>query len=185
MAILYGIRSLRWTPLLDDGTTDPSAEEITSTSIQSMDITPLYVDGAESTQRGGDRNIAIIKEEDIYRGVDLTITTAQFEGTLKAAIAGGTSTDDDQWSAPVDDSENPYPGKLEVWVANYTESDSESTQDGFLKYTFNFCKGRLGSQNPADQTFANEQFVIRARRNDSNPSNILPAVEMEVVEEIV
>jgi hypothetical protein len=184
MAVLYGIRQLRWTALLDDGDEDPSAEAITSTNIQSMDITPVYVDGMESTQRGGDDIVAIVKEDDIYRGADLTINTAQFEGTLKQAIAGGSSTGDDQWSAPVDDSEDPYPGLLEVWVANYTESDSESTQDGFVKYTFNFCKGRLGSQNPADQTFTNEQFVIRARRNDSDPSDILPAVEMEEVEEI-
>ena len=88
------------------------------------------------------------------------------------------------WEAPISATENPYPFKLEVWVKNYSESDSESTQDGYIKYTFNFCKGRLGSQNPADQNFAVEQYIIRARRNDSNPSDIEPAIEMEKVSAI-
>jgi hypothetical protein len=180
MAILYGIRLIRWIPLLDGGCEDASATAIDSTNIQSMDITPVYVDGLESTQRGGDDIVAIVKEEDTYRGCDLTLSLAQFEGTLKAAIVGGTSDSDDQWSAPIDDTEMPYPGRLEVWVANYTESDSESTQDGFILYTFNYCIGRLGSSGPADQAFTNEQFVIRARRNDCDPSDIKPAVEMEI-----
>lgn len=183
-SVLYGIRQIRWTPLLDGGGADASATAINSTKIQSMDIAPVYVEGNEATQRGGDDIVAIVKEDDNFLGVDLTINTAAFEGGLKAAIAGGTSSSDDQWSAPIDDTEMPYPGELKVWVANYTESDSESTQDGFILYTFNFCKGKLGTQNPADQSFTNEQFIIRARRNDSNPSDIEPAIEMEVVETI-
>ena len=184
MAVLYGIRQIRWTPLLDGGGEDASATPIDSTNIQSMDITPIYADGNEAIQRGGDDIVAIVKEEDKYLGCDLTLALAQFEGQLKAAIVGGTSTDDDQWSAPVDDTEMPYPGRLQVWVANYTESDSESTQDGFILYTFNYCIGRLGTSNPADRAFTNEQFTIRARRNDSDPSDIGAAVEMEVVESI-
>lgn len=184
MAVLYGIEQFRWTQLQDDGSADPSASAITSTKIQSMDIAPVYVDGNEATLRGGDDIVAIVKEDDKFLGVDLTINTATFEGLLKAAIVGGTASDDDDWTAPVDDTEMPYPGKLEVWVKNYTESDSESTQDGYILYTFNFCKGKLGAQNPADQSFATEQFIIRARRNDSDPSNIAAAVEMEVVESI-
>ena len=185
MAVLYGIRQIRWTPELDGGAADPSASAITSTKIQSMDISPVYVDGNEAQLRGGDDIVAIVKEEDKFLGVDLTINQATFEGLLKAAIAGGNATDDDEWQAPVDDTEMPFPGRLEVWVANYTESDSESTQDGFIKYEFSYCQGRLGSQNPADQTFGLEQFVIRARRNESDPSNIEPAITMEVVASIV
>jgi len=184
MAVLYGIRQIRWIPLLDGGCEDASATAIDSTNIQSMDITPVYVDGLESTQRGGDDIVAIVKEDDKYRGADLTLSLAQFEGTLKAAIVGGTSSSDDQWSAPIDDTEMPYPGQLKVWVANYTESDSESTQDGFILYTFNYCIGRLGSSNPADQAFTNEQVLIRARRNECDPSDLGAAVEEEVVEEI-
>lgn len=181
MAVLYGIRQIRWTPELDGGGKDASASAITSTKIQSMEITPVYVDGNEATLRGGDDIVAIVKEDDKFKGVDLTINTATFEGLLKAAIAGGTASDDDDWAAPVDDTEMPFPGRLEVWVANETESDSESTQDGFVKYEFSYCQGRLGSQNPADQSFATEQFIIRARRNESDPSNIEAAISMEVV----
>ena len=36
MAVLYGIRQIRWTPELDGGGEDASASAITSTKIQSM-----------------------------------------------------------------------------------------------------------------------------------------------------
>ena len=183
MSVLNGIRQIRVTGLLADGSTDGSAVPITDNSIQSLDIATVDVDGNEAILRGGDSINAIVEEEDTFRGVDLTMNIAVVNYELKAAIVGGNG-DTDSWEAPIDNTEMPYPFKLEVWVANYTESDSESTQDGFVKYTFNFCKGRLGSQSAADQSFAVEQYVIRARRNDSNPSNILPAVEMEEVNSI-
>lgn len=184
MAVLYGIRQFRVTPELEGGGVDGSAVPIVSDDIQSMDITPVYIDGNEAILRGGDSIKAVVKEEDTFRGVDITIANAVFDAALKAAIAGGT-VDGDKWLAPASNLENPYPFRLEVWVANYTESDSESTEDGFILYEFAFCKGRLGSQGPADQVFTIDQFVIRARRNESNPSLIEPAITEEEVAEIV
>jgi len=184
MAVLYGIRQFRVTPELEGGGPDGSAVPIVSDDIQSMDITPVYIEGNEATLRGGDGIKAIVKEEDTFRGVDITISNAIFDANLKAAIAGGTVTGapgSEKWLAPASSLENPYPFRLEVWVSNYTESDSESTEDGFILYEFAFCKGRLGSQGPADQVFAVDQFVIRARRNESDPSLIEPAITEEEV----
>ena len=183
MAVLYGVEQIRVTPLLDSGAADASASAITCDDIQSLDINAVYIDGNEAVLRGGDGIKAVVKEEDTFSGVDLTMSVATLDYQLKAAIVGGQG-DTDSWEAPISATENPYPFQLEVWVKNYSESDSESTQDGYIKYTFNFCKGRLGSQNPADQNFAVEQYIIRARRNDSNPSDIEPAIEMEKVSAI-
>ncbi len=181
---MYGVKQIRWTPELDGGGADGSATPITSTKIQQMGVAPVYVDGTEVIQRGGDDIVAIKKEDDKFRGVDLTLDFAALEPTLKAAIAGGTVSGD-KWSAPKDDTEMPFPGRLEVWQENETESDSESSADGFVKHEFSYCIGRLGSTNGNQQAFSNEQFVIRARRNDSDPSNPESAWTEEEVAAIV
>ena len=48
MSVLNGIRQIRVTGLLADGSTDGSAVPITDNSIQSLDIAPVYVDGNEA-----------------------------------------------------------------------------------------------------------------------------------------
>lgn len=185
MAVLYGVRQIRVTPLLTTGAADPSASAITSTNIQTINITPAYIDGVESTLRGGDSVTAIIQEDDIFRGVNLSMNLATADAELKQAMVGGTYDDDEGWAAPVDDTEMPYPYKLEVWQANYTESDSESTADGFIKHTFNFCKrGRLGGKDMDQQAFSTENYTCEARRNESDPSDIGPAWEHDIVESI-
>jgi hypothetical protein len=171
MAILYGVRQIRVTPELDGGGVDASATAITSTMIQQMSLTPVYIDGAETIQRGGDAIKAVVKEDDTFVGVDLTLDFADLEPNLKAAIAGGT-VNGDKWEAPKDDTEKPYPFRLEVWQAVETESDSESTQDGYLLHEFAYCQGRLGNLNANQQAFSNDQFTIRARKNASDPSAI-------------
>jgi len=185
MALIEGIRQIRVTPELEDGSADASAEVVTSTMIQSMDIAPAYIDGAEIIQRGGDNIVAVVKEDDKFLGVNLTLNLAALEPILKVAIAGGTVVAD-KWESPKDDTEMPYPFRLEVWQANYTESDSESTQDGFILHEFSYCKrGRLGSRNAAQQAFSNEQFTVEARRNESNPSAIESAWTHDEVASIV
>jgi hypothetical protein len=184
MGVIYGANQIRVTNLLSDGSPDGSAVAVTNDDIQSIDIGAVYIDGNEATLRGGDAIKAIVKEDSTFVGFNLTLKVATIDYALRKAIVGGTG-DSDNWSAPKSDSEMPNPFKLELWCKNYTESDSESTQNGFVKYTFNFCKGKLGSHTAADQSFAGDEFTIEARRNDSNPTSIGPAVEMEEVSSIV
>jgi hypothetical protein len=171
MSIMYGVRQIRVTPELDSGAADGSAVAINSTMIQQVGMSSIYIDGAEGVQRGGDSIKAVVKEDDTYSGEDLTLDFAALEPALKKAIVGGVVVAN-KWSAPKDATENPYPFRLEVWQANYTESDSESSQDGFVKHEFAYCKGRLGGNNGNQQAFSNDQFTVRARKNASNPSAI-------------
>ena len=186
MAVLYGVRQIRVQALQEDGSADPSTSPVTSTQIQTINITPAYIDGMESTLRGGDGVTSIIQEDDIFRGVNLSMNLATVEAELKQIMVGGTYTADDQWEAPVNDDEMPYPYHLEVWQQNYTESDSESTADGFIKHDFYFCKrGRLGGKDMDQQAFSVENYTCEARRNESDPSDIQPAWEHDIVASIV
>ena len=174
MALIEGIRKIRVTAELEDGSADGSAAAVESDMIQSMDIAPAYIDGAEIIQRGGDDIKAVVKEDDKFLGVNITLNLAAVEVALKVLIAGGTVVDT-KWEAPISDDEMPYPFRLEVWQANYTESDSESTQAAlpFMKHEFAYCKrGRLGSRSAGQQAFSNEQYTLEARRNESNASDI-------------
>ena len=185
MALIEGIRKIRVTAELVDGSADGSAVAVESDMIQSMDIAPAYIDGAEIIQRGGDVIKAVVKEDDTFLGVNLTLNLAAVEVAVKVLMVGGTVVDT-KWEAPKDDTEMPYPYRLEVWQANFTESESESTQDGFIKHEFAFCKrGRLGSRSAAQQAFSNEQYTVEARTNESNPSDIEGAWTHDEVADIV
>jgi len=185
MYILNGIRQIRVTSELSDGAADGSAEAIDSTAIQQLAYSPVYIEGQQMVQRGGDDIKAVIEEEDRFLGVDITIDMAGLEPELKAAIAGGTVSTN-KWLAPKDSTEMPYPFRLKVWVANYEESDSNSEQDGFIEYEFPFCKkGKLGSATSGQQAFTNDQFTFKARRNASNPSSIEAAITHDKVSSIV
>jgi len=175
MALIEGIREIRVTAENDDGSVigTPAATGVPSVMIQSMDIAPAYIDGAEIIHRGGDVIKAVVKESDTFLGVNITLNLAAVEAALKVLIVGGSvgvgADGNDKWEAPISDDELPSPFRLEVWQANYTESDSESTQDGFMKHEFAYCKrGRLGSRSAGQQTFSNEQYTLEARRNDSS-----------------
>ena len=185
MALIDGIRKIRVTAELDDGSVDGSAVPVESDMIQSMGIAPAYIDGVEVIQRGGDAVKGVFKEDDTFMGVNLTLNLAAVENAIKVLTAGGT-IDGTKWIAPRDASEMPYPFRLEVWQIVLTESESESTQDGFMKHEFAYCKrGRLGSKDAAQQAFSNEQYTLEARTNKSDPSNIEGAWTHDEVAAIV
>jgi hypothetical protein len=184
MAILYGVKQIRVLSELDSGAADGSASAINSTMIQQMALAPVYIEGAEVIQRGGDAVKAVVTEDPTFKGVDLTLDFAALEPALKLAIAGGTVVGN-KWSAPKDDTEKPYPFRLKVWQTVETESDSESSEDGFIEHEFPFCKGRLGNINGNQQAFTNDQFTIQCRKNASNPSAIESAWTHDEVASIV
>ena len=184
MSIIYGVKQIRVLSELDSGAADGSATPINSTMIQQIGITPVYIDGAEAIQRGGDAIKAVVKEDDSSVGVDLTLDLAAIEPALKLAIVGGTVVGN-KWSLPKDDTEKPFPFRLKVWQTVETESDSESDEDGFMEHEFSFCKGRLGSITGNQQAFTNDQFTVRCRKNASNPSAIESAWTTDEVVAIV
>ena len=185
MALIEGIRKIRVTAELPGGSADGSATAVESDMIQSMDIASAYIDGVEVIQRAGDAIKAVFGEDDTFLGVNLTLNLAAVENAIKVLIAGGT-IDGTKWIAPRNAGEMPYPFRLEVWQVVLTESESESTQDGFMKHEFAYCKrSRLGSKSAAQQAFSNEQFTLEARTNESNPSDIEGAWTHDEVADIV
>jgi hypothetical protein len=179
------IKQLRVTELLDTGADDPSAVAVVSTLPKELSISPVYIDGEEKEQRGGDAVVCTITEQDTFKGVDLELTVATLEYSLKEAIAGGTLVMDGPdvvgW-----ESSNTLPGpfKLEVWVPHYTTpvGEVEGALDGYLKILFPYCMGRLADHDHTDKNFGEDKFSIKAR---PNPNSGDGAMKEEIVAAIV
>jgi len=184
-SILYGVRQVRLKNLLANGAEDASAIEYDMTNPQSVGYSFIYIDGTEEVQRGGDDIVAMINEDDKFIGVDFDVVFAALMNEIDKAICGGVSTpESSKWESPISDEEEAYPFEMTFWVANYTESDRGSVQDGFIKFTLPFCKGRRTTDTDADKTFAKPAYAIEARNNESG-SPVLPAISYEKVEAIV
>jgi len=183
--IAYGVRQIRIKGLLATGAEDPSATEYDIDKPQRVGKAYVYVDGEQAIQRGGDEIVAVINEDDKFMGVDLTLTLAALVPEVDETICGGTATPaSGKWESPKSSAEDAYPFELTVWVANYKTSDANSPQDGFIKWTFPMCKGRLASDENADKTFGAPSYTIEARRNDSDSEDIKSAETREKVDAI-
>ena len=182
----YGIRQVNIKNLLATGAADASASEYIIDNPQRMAMTFVYINGEQVVLRGGDDIVALIQDDDKFVGVDISLELAELMPEVDETICGGSATPaSSQWESPQDDTEAAFPFEMEVWVANYDESDSESSQDGFIKYTFPLCKGRRDSGEHADKAFGTQIYSIRARKNSSNPSAIASAIKYEKVASIV
>jgi len=182
---LYGVKQINIKNLLATGAEDPSATEYVVDNPQDVSIAAVYEDGARVVLRGGDEIIAIVEEDDKLVGFDLSFKVAQLMPEVDEVICGGVATPGSgKWESPVDDSEEAYPFYLYLWIQNYTESGSKSTVDGYIKFTFPMCIGRRGSQDHSQQNFGSPSYTVEARRNESNPSDIEPAMTYEKVEAI-
>lgn len=179
--ILYGVRQVRLKNLLATGAADPSATEYDITNPQSVGYSFVYIDGEEQVQRGGDDIVALINEDDKFIGVNFDVVFAALMNEIDKTICGGVSTPgSSKWESPISDSEEAYPFEMTIWVANYTESDRGSVQDGFIKFTLPFCKGRRASDTNADKVFGKPAYSIEARNNESGDP-VLPAIAYEKV----
>ena len=180
--ILYGVRQIRLLNLLATGADDASATTYDITVPQSVGYSFIYIDGEEQVQRGGDDIVALINEDDKFIGVDFNIVFAALMNEIDAVICGGTSTPaSSKWESPISDSEEAYPFSMIIWVANYKESDRSSVQDGFIKFTMPFCKGKRSADTNADKVFGKPAYTMEARNNESDNENILSAISYEKV----
>lgn len=184
--VLYGVKQINITNLESDGSADASATEYTIDNPQRVSIAAVYEDGERNVLRGGDEIIAVIEEDDKLIGFDLTVELAELMPEVDETICGGTATPaSGKWESPKTSSEDPYPFEMVMWVKNYDESDSNSTQDGYIKFTFNFCKGRRSTQEVADKSFGTPTYEVRARVNISGGAgNYESAMEYEKVASI-
>lgn len=183
--IVYGVRKVRIKGLLATGAEDASATEYDIDKPQRVGKSYSYVDGEQAIQRGGDEIVAVINEDDKFMGVDLTLVLAALIPEVDETICGGVATPaSGKWAAPTSIAEEAYPFEMTIWVANYTSSDANSPQDGFIKHTYPMCKGRRATDENADKTFGTPSYTIEARRNDSDSENIGAAVTYEKVDAI-
>jgi len=185
-SILYGIRQIRLLNLLSTGAADGSATSYDITSPQSAGYSFIYIDGEEQVHRGGDDIVAVINEDDKFIGVDFSIVFAALMNEVDGIICGGTSTPaSSKWESPTTDALEAYPFSMTIWIPNYNKSDRSSKQDGFIKLTLPFCKGKRSNDNNADKTFGKPAYSIEARNNESDSENILSAYSYEKVASII
>jgi len=182
---LYGVRQIRLLNLLATGAADGSATTYDITNPQSVGYSFVYIDGEEAVQRGGDDIVAMINEDDKFIGVDFNVVFAALMNEIDAVICGGTSTPaSSKWESPTTDAVEAYPFSMIIWVANYVESDRGSVQDGFIKFTMPFCKGKRTTDSNADKTFGKPAYSMEARNNESDSEDIGSAISYEKVASI-
>ena len=162
---LFGVRQVDLTGLLDTCCADGSAVIQVIDNPQIASFTFIYEDGETFTLRGGDAIVARIEEDDTFIGVDCVLTTAQLMPDVDEIMVGGTNLAD-AWSSPVDASEDAFPFEMIVWIQQYTESESASRADEFIKVTLSCCKGRKDTWGNEDKAFGVQTYNVRCRVNE-------------------
>ncbi len=180
---LFGVRQVDLLALLDTGCADGSAVKQIIDNPQIASLTFIYEDGETFTNRGGDKIVNRIEEDDTFIGVDIVLTTAQLMPDVDEIMVGGLNVDD-KWTSPVDSSEDAFPFEMTIWVQQYTESESASRADEFVKVTLSFCKGRKDTWGNEDKTFGVQSYTIRCRINECVDAIPVAALEYEKVEAI-
>ncbi len=174
---LYGCRLLEVVPLDPDTDFDPiTGEELLLEVPQEAGVEPDVLEGARNELRGGDRLVAIIEEEDYLVGLNITFNNAALDPEAIKVIAGGgdliLDEEEEQnvigYESPTFDDQHdgraPFQAKL--YVAQFSEGFSEREElQGYVEFTFPYCKGRIPSISSAGQTFMVPSFTIEAREH--------------------
>lgn len=177
---LFGVRQVDLLALLDTGCADGSAVKQVIDNPQIASMTFIYEDGETFTLRGGDSIVARIEEDDTFVGVDIVLTTAQLMPDVDEIMVGGTNTDD-SWTSPVDSSEDAFPFEMDIWIQQYTESESASRKDEFIKITLSFCKGRKDTWGNEDKAFGVQSYTVRCRINECIDDTPVAAIKYDKV----
>ena len=181
-SVLFGVKQIDMINTGADGAADASAISYSIDNPQDLSIAAVYENGERHVLRGGDDILAVIEEDDKLIGFDIDFTLAELVPEIDGVICGGVATGEDgKWSSPASSDEDPYPFDMTAWIQKYTESDSASTTDGYMKFAFPFCKGRRGSQTHANKSFGAPSYTVRARKNESTSE---PAITYESAEAI-
>jgi len=173
---LYGCRLLEITPLDPDSDFAPEvdAEHLLEVP-QEAGVEPDIMEGARDELRGGDRLVAIIEDEDYMVGLDITFNNAALDAEAIQILAGGGElitegeTDDVVgYESPTieDQHDGRAPFQAKLYVAQYAEGFSEREEiQGYIEFTFPYCKGQIPSVSAAGQTFMVPSFTIEAREH--------------------
>lgn len=168
---IRGVRGVVVTAIKDTGEDQTPESKYGIKTAQQVGVSVVIESGASETLRGGDMILTRIKEPNTVVGLELTLQNARFDAKAMEMIAGGTlievAEDPDTrvvgWDAPsIEDQQNPPLFKAEVYAANY---NAAGAIDGFLKYTFPYCRATFGNETLQDQSWAIPEMRIECQES--------------------
>lgn len=169
MEILYNIERVDLTEL-DPSTGKPAAGataiKTTIKTAKEAKLAAVISEGSEEILRNATNILAVVREDDLLYGYDLTFTDNTFDIKAAQLVAGYVKSTAE--SAGESDLQTPLmsegnkgkPFMAEIYVANY-QGDSIKN---YCKITLNKCIGKFPDMTVGSEFFAPE-FEIKAREN--------------------
>lgn len=176
--ILYGIKQVKLTELdAMTGLAAESAEAIVLNTAEEAELSPVFSEGSEEILRSSERILAIVREDDLLYGYDITFKDNTFDEKCAQLVCGYKEAEDGKLSTPkLAEGNLAKPFKLEMWVKQ-VEGDAVV---GYAKITLNKCFGKFMNMKVGKEFFAPE-FEIKARENSAAG---LPIKDIEFVDNL-
>lgn len=175
---IRGVRGCVITSLNADGTMPGTPTVVGVKTAQEIGVETEVEEGESSTLRGGDKVLARVKDPDTIVGVKLTLKDARFDAHALQAVSGGTlvtvvegaDTRVVGWEAPtIEAQQTPPVFQAEVYAQSH---DARSASEGFMKYTFFFCRGVIKGASLSDKEWSAPEFNVSAQQNPSLTSGV-------------
>lgn len=180
MAILYGIKKVVLTELEETTGLPPESGGIVKTikTGEQAKLTPVIAEGEEAILRNATNILAVVREDDLLYGFDITFKDNIFDEDVAGLVAGykvGKENSKTKLSTPMMSEGNiAKPFKMDIYIPNY-EGDAIVN---YCKITFNKCYGTFPEMTIGKEFFAPE-FNIKARENTKAK---LPTKSMDFVD---
>ncbi|MGV8164648.1 MAG: hypothetical protein ACLKAK_07310 [Alkaliphilus sp.] len=168
---IRGVKGLVVTMLTVTGAPVAPAVTYGIKTAQQVGVSVVEESGDSAILRGGDMILARIKEPNTVVGLELTLQNARFDAEAIKLIAGGTlivvvegaDTRVNGWESPtIEQQQTPPYFKGEAYAVNHSASGAA---DGWVKYTFAFCRATFGNETLQDQTWAIPEMKIEVQES--------------------
>ncbi len=169
---LRGVVGMVLTPINVDGTEQPEAVSYGVKTAQEVSVENEVIEGEASELRGGDRLLAYVRDDDTVVGINLTLTDARFDAKVLELIMGGSLIEDTTdpenpeiigWEMPtIEQQQNKPAFKADLYVRSF---NSKGIVEGYMKYSFVYCKGTIGDVTHSDSEWATQEINIWAQEN--------------------
>lgn len=185
MAILYGIKKVVITELDESTGLAPTTKGLVKTidTAEEAKLTPVLSEGSEEILRSVTNILAVVREDDLLYGYDITFKDNSFDEELAGLIAGYKVTKTTEGTETVkiatpmmSEGNISKPFKMDLYVANY----SGDSIVNYCKITLNKCYGKFPEMSIGKEFYAPE-FEVKARENTKAK---LPIKEINFVNEL-
>lgn len=177
--ILYGIKQVKLTELdAVSGLPKAEAQAILLKTAEEAELSPVFSEGSEEILRSSEQILAIVREDDLLYGYDITFKDNTFDEKCAELVCGYVPKGDKNGLATpkLKDGNVAKPFKLEIWVKQ-VEGDAVV---GYVKITLNKCFGKFATMKVGKEFYAPE-FAIKARENSAAD---LPIKELDFVDNL-